>query len=95
MTLSEANRILTETDCRDPEAAALALIDRARAIVEFAAVAPQDLLLETRAAGEAFRNRLEQARIEAHRELDRMAKLSRGLESNLDRRQANHFTCFG
>jgi len=95
MTLSEANRILAEIDCCDPEAAAVALIERARAIVEFAAVAPPELLIETQASGEAFRNRLEQARIEAHRELDRMAKLSRGLESTLDRRQANHFTCFG
>jgi hypothetical protein len=95
MTLNDANQTLAETDCGDADAVATALIERSRAIVEFAALAPRELLLETQAAGEAFRDRLELARIEAHRELDRMTKLSRGLESTLDQRQALNFTCFG
>jgi hypothetical protein len=95
MTLKDANQTLTETDCCDAEAVTAALTERARAIVEFAALAPKELLLETHEAGEAFRDRLELAKIEAHRELDRMTKLSRGLESTLDQPQTLHFTCFG
>ena len=95
MTLAEANRILAETDCHDTEATGTALAARARAIVEFAAVAPPDLLSETLAAGERFRDRLELAQIEAHRELDQMTKLSRGLESTLDQTRPYSVACFG
>ncbi|HEY3742196.1 MAG TPA: hypothetical protein VGL53_20230 [Bryobacteraceae bacterium] len=96
MTLREANRLMAQTDCNDTQAAAAALTERARAIVEFAAVAPRDLLVETYKVGEEFRARLELARNDARVELDRATKLSRGLESTLDRHQAFHVVaCFG
>lgn len=96
MTLREANRMLAHTDCNDTQAVAAALTERARAIVEFAAVAPKELLLETFKTGEEFRARLELARSEARLELDRATKLSRGLESTLDGHQAFHVVaCFG
>lgn len=95
MTLHEANQLLLEVDCRDPDAVACALTDRARAIAEFAAAAAPDLLQETLVAGEAFRDRFEHAQIETRRELDRMTKLSRGLESTLDDCQPDRITCFG
>jgi len=96
MTLSDANRILNEVDCLDGDAVAAALTERARAIAEFAASAPQELLDETLEAGESLRRRLEVAQIEARRELDQMTRLSRGLESVLNEHQATeHITCFG
>jgi hypothetical protein len=95
MTLHEANQILSRVDCRDPEAVAEALKERARAIAEFAASAPKELLDETLAAGEAFRDRLEMTQIEARREVDRMKRLTRGLESTLSEHQADHIKCFG
>ena len=95
MTLIEANQLLLEVDCRDPDAVASALTDRARAIAEFASTASADLLEETLSAGVTFRDRLEHAQIETRRELDRMTKLSRGLESTLDQGQPDRVTCFG
>ena len=96
MTLTEANHLLTEVDCRDPDAVGAALIDRARAIAEFASTASQELLKDTLDAGEALRERLEMAQIEARREVDCMTKLSRGLESTLGSvYQSDRITCFG
>ena len=95
MTLSEANLRLLDADCNDPDSVAVALTDRARAITEFAASAPVNLLRETLATGEAFRDLLAHARIETRRDLDRMTKLSRGLASTLDQSQAERVTCFG
>ena len=93
MTIPEANQLLLEVDCGDPQAVAAALTGRAQAIAEFAATASQDLLKETLASGEDLRKRLEHVRIETRRELDRMTKLRRGLESTLD--QPDRVTCFG
>jgi len=96
MTLNDANRILNEIDCLDGDAVATALTERARAIAEFAASAPQELLKETLEAGESLRRRLEDAQLEARRELHQMTKLSRGLASILNEHQAaEHITCFG
>jgi hypothetical protein len=95
MTLKEANRVLAETDCGDTDAVAVALTARARAIVEFAAVAPRGLLVETLDAGEEFRGRLEHAHVEVHRDLDRLTKLTRGLASTVDQRRPHCVRCFG
>lgn len=95
MTLTEANRILVTVDCRDPDAATAALADRARAIAEFAASASLDSLNESLAAGEAFRQKLEDAQTEARRELGRITNLTRGLETTLGECQADRITCFG
>jgi hypothetical protein len=95
MTLRESNLLLEELDCRDTDAVTAALTERARAIAEFAASAPQDVLNETLTAGEAFRDRLEMAQVEARRELNRMTRLTRGLESTLSERENDHIQCFG
>ena len=95
MTLPEANQRLLDVDCRDQEAVASALTERARAIAEFAASASPDLLRETLAAGEFFRERLESFQIESRGDLDRMTNLSRGLQSTLDESQPDQITCFG
>ena len=95
MTITEANQLLSVVDCNDPEAVAAALTDRARAIAEFASTAPKELLEDTLATGDAFRKRLEMVQAETCRELDRMTKLSRGLESTLDQCEPDRVTCFG
>ena len=95
MTLSEANQVLMGVDCSDPDAVASALTHRARAIAEFASTAPQGLLRETLASGEALRDRLELNQLEGRREIDRITQLSRGLESTLVDQQADLITCFG
>ena len=95
MTLLDANQRLLEVDCRDPDAVISALTDRARAIAEFAACAPREALLDLLASGEAFRQRLESAKNETRRELDRMTNLNRGLVSTLDQSEPDRVTCFG
>lgn len=95
MTLPEANFRLLAVDCNDPDAVAFALTERARAIAEFAASASREVLEETLAAGENFRQSLEHAQIDARREVDRMTKLSRGLASTLDQYQPDRVSCFG
>ena len=95
MTITEANQLLSTVDCNDPEAVAAALTARARAIAEFAATATKELLEETLATGDAFRKRLEMVQAETCCELDRMTKLSRGLESTLDQCESDRVTCFG
>lgn len=95
MSLPEANQRLQDVDCRDADAVALALTERARSIAEFAASASPELLRATHTAGEDLRERLEFAQIEVRRELDRMSRLTRGLSSNLDEHQPDRITCFG
>ena len=94
MNLAEANQALLAVDCRDPEAVSMVLTERSRSLAEFAASASPELLMDALEAGEDFRERLEQAQIEARRELDRMTKLSRGLTSTLDQHR-HRVTCFG
>ena len=95
MTLSEANRNLSLIDCSDPDAVAEALAERARALAEFAASAPKELLTETLEAGEDLRRRLLAGQIEARRELEQMTRLTRGLESTLSEHESGGITCFG
>lgn len=95
MTLSEANQVLMDVDCNDLDAVASALTLRARAIAEYASAAHQDLLRETLASGEAFRDRLEFNQLEGRREIDRITQLRRGLESTLVDQQVDLITCFG
>ncbi len=95
MTIREANQLLLDVDCNDPEAVSAVLTDRARALAEFAATSSKELLEESLAAGNAFRQRLEGALVETRRELDRMTVLSHGLQSNLDQIQPDQIMCFG
>ena len=97
LTLTEVNKILLETDCADLEAVAAVLVQRARVLAQFAAIADPETLATTLSTGEEFRGRLRLAQINAELEVEGLRRLKKGLLANSDQsfETSDQTVCFG